>query len=197
MNTQSMFILILLFFTSLYSCRNGLERENNKKIINIFYTQTKYQFPKDTSFSSSWLNMKNRIIKNFESTREKESIYLIVEKCKFDSISNENNCKTLVFSSTNGKYIGRIYHKRGVDRFEPYRGFGVYGGCHRTRNYYCSTNSNKNNFRLLFSAKKNNCYFEIISNCQANKIQNINNNCTDEMISETVKKINDLFSKME
>lgn len=192
-----MFILILLFFTSLYSCSNRMERENNKEIINAFYTQTQHQFPKDTSFSFSWLNMKNRIIENFESTSEKERIYLIVEKCKFDSISIENNCKTLVFSTTNGKYIGRIYHERGVDRFEPYRGFGFYQGCHKTRNYYCAANSNKDNFRLLFSTQKSICYFEMIYNCQANKIKSINNNCTDEMISETVKKINDLFSKME
>ena len=196
MNTKFTFIFVLLFFVLIHSCTNTVEIDTNENIIDIFYTQTNHQFPKDTCFSYAWASIiKNRIIKEFEPIRDKERINLIVEKCKFDSASNENNCETLVLSSTNGKYIGRIYHKKGVDIFEPIRGIGFYYGCHETRTYFCSKDSNKTNFRLLFSNQEYKCYFEIIHKCPKNKDQNLNNKCTDEMLSETVKKINDLFVK--
>lgn len=130
-----------------------------------------------------------KIILDVENNLKGERIFAIVESMSLGKLRNR---KVLLITEQKGKYFMRFYmpDNAKVIKKVAKKGLGFYRQCNKNKIYYCSEKYKKNNYRLFFITPAENYYFEIIYDCSYAENQNTNKGCSEEMIYETLEKLN-------
>ncbi len=185
---------LIFFFFSYNSCSSSKAyKMGNNSMVDYFFLQGMGQFPANTHFRNSNKYLHDMILEDLPSYAKDEDITFIIEICSSDSFSFADNISIILTSNGQKPTLGRVYSKKGVTKFEVKEGSGFYTGCSGTRSIYCSRDSIPNDYRFLISYQDELSYFEIVNECAICKDQAIDNNCTREMIAESVSSVKELL----